>query len=124
MTIRRDQITSSGRVRIDSGSLRHVVAIERYVETQDDVGQPIKAWATFASVHAEVRQLTGRELFLAQERMSEANVMIVFRYLPGVDTTMRIRHQGEVYNILDVSDVDSRHVRIECTCQTGLIADE
>lgn len=117
-------INSSGRIRVDAGTLRHLVDIERYVETQDEVGQPIKDWATFATVHADVRQLTGREPFFAQERFAEANIMVISRYLAGVDTTMRIKWQGDVYNILDVSDVDGRKVRLEFICQTGLVEED
>lgn len=119
-------VNSSSRIRVDAGTLRHLVDIERYVETQDAVGQPIKDWSNFATVHADVRQLTGREPFMAQERFSEANIMVITRYVPGitgtnVNTTMRIVWQGDVYNILDVSDVDGRKTRLEFICQTGLI---
>lgn len=102
------------------GKLRHRVTIESYVETQDAAGQPIKEWETFARRWAGIYPLRGRDLFNAQEKFEGASVKIVMRYLPGLNSTMRIIHGETPYDILDIADVDMLHDTHECICQTGI----
>lgn len=107
-----------------AGSLRHLVRVEQYTETQDTAGQPIKGYTTFATVHASIDNITGQELFRVQEVFPAATARIKMRYLRGLDSRMRIVHGETYYNILDVDDVEERHIEHVCLCQTGFVAVE
>lgn len=109
---------------VNVGQLRHRVEVQSYAELQDTVGQPIKTWATYSLRWARLRDLRGRELFAAQEKFALAAVEITMRYFVGLNETMRILHKGKAYNILHVDDVEFRHIKYICLCETGLLPNE
>jgi|SRR5580765_7370785 len=107
-----------------AGALRHLVVIEQYVENQDTTGQPIRDYSVFASgVWAQISPRDGRELIAATERFAEISTQILIRYLPGVDTEMRVVHDGVYYNIVYIEDPDLRHKRLLLFCKSG-VSDE
>lgn len=85
---------------IASGKLRHKVALQRRVRTQDPVtGEITHEWQTVANVWASVEPLSAREFISAQAVQSKVSARIVIRYRPDVDAAMRIMHRGKMYNI-------------------------
>lgn len=108
---------------MQAGRLRHLVEIQNYTLTQDSAGDEIKDYAAFATLHAEIRTLRGRELYAAQQDYAEAEVRISCRYVAGVTEKMRVSHNGIYYDILNVDDVDLRHIDLVLLCKKGM-ADE
>ena len=83
-----------------AGCLRHHITIERRVETQDDDGDPVVTWETFAAnVPAEVMPMSAKELMAAQAMQSEQVARIKIRWMDGLDASMRITYDGKRYNI-------------------------
>ena len=104
-----------------AGQLRHLVTIQSYVENKDSTGQPIRSYSTFAdNVWARVSPLRGLEMNRANEKFAVATTEIEIRYLPGVEETMRVLHENTFYDIIDVLDVDMRHINMILTCKSGL----
>lgn len=102
---------------ISAGRLRHLVAIDRAVETQNAFGEPVITWSLFASVWARVEPLSGREYFAARQVSSEQMVKITARYLAGVTAKMRVTYGSNVYDIQDVIDVDKLGVEMQLMCK-------
>ena len=67
-----------------SGRLRHVVYIERPVETRDALGSVTTTWQRVATTRAEVRDLSGREFFAAAAVQSEVTTTVRMRAIYGV----------------------------------------
>ncbi len=66
-------------------------------------GSQVNTWALFASdVPAEVVPLSGREFIAAGAEQAGVVARVTIRRLEGVLPSMRIRHLGLVYNILQV----------------------
>lgn len=109
-----------------AGDLRHVVEIQGYTLTADEVKQFAGGSDAFAVVRASIRQLRGGELFAAQQEFATASVEIGIRYLEGVNAGMRVKHEDvrsgliTYYNILNVNDVDRRGFDMLLTCETGI----
>lgn len=97
--------------------LRHIVAIQWLaagVPQQLDNGEPNTAWVDFLPrVSASVEPLRGRELYAAQEHQADVDVRIRIRYREGIEPTMRVVHDGRVYDIRAVIDPDLRHRELE-----------
>ena len=114
---------------MNAGELRHVVEIQDYAVAQDSSGDDVKTWhsgsSAFATVHASIKQLRGRELLAAQTKFAEAQVEIGIRYLAGVNARMRVKHleTGLYFNILNVDDVELRHREMLLLCETGVSDD-
>ena len=79
-----------------AGQLRHLVTLEKYVESFSSVGTPVKTYHEFSKAWAEIRPLLSQEPFGEQEFHTEQTHRIKVRYQPGIEQTMRFKH-GERY---------------------------
>lgn len=99
-----------------AGSLRHLITIQRRQEYQDATGAVLWTWVPFATVHAAIRPLVGREYWGAAQVQSEITTEIRIRYLPGIHPKMRIVHSAErgSPSLIDYYDVEAvQHIREE-----------
>lgn len=103
-----------------AGKLRHRIIIQQKAPALDEYGGTVYEWSDYATVWAKKRPLRGRELMAAQAAQSETTVMFYTRYLSGINSTMRIVHDGEYYDIASVIDVDERHRELEISAKTGM----
>jgi len=77
-------------------------------------------WATLATLWGEVKPLTGRELSYANEVVADATHLVTTRYYPNVTAKMRFKYTDDrtgavrIFNIADPTDVEERHVKLEC----------
>lgn len=87
-----------------SGRLRHRVLIEQASHAQDIVtGADEVSWTTFlADVPAEVLTGPGREFDSADSKQSETAARITLRWFPGLEYTMRVVWEGNVYDITSI----------------------
>lgn len=82
-----------------AGALRHKVTIQSKTITTDGSGGPVETWADFATVHASIEQLSGREMIAAQAVNSETTGKIRIRYLAGVTADMRVVFGTRLFSI-------------------------
>jgi len=104
---------------MSAGKYKSVVTIQSKSESTDTYGGTVYNWNDFATVRAKVRPLRGRELVAAQAVQSETQVMFYVRYIPGVETYMRIVCDGKFYDITAIVDVDYQHRELEISAKTG-----
>lgn len=88
---------------MEAGKLRHRVAIQQKVPTQDpDSGEIINTWATvpgWDKVPAAIEPVSAKEFVAGQQVQSQVTTRITIRARPGVLPTMRILHGAKIYNI-------------------------
>lgn len=102
---------------MESGKLRERINIQSIAETRDAQGGFIDGWSTFSEVWAEVTPLNGNEVFYGDKVESIHDHAVKIRFLAGIDTTMRILHDGKTLNILNRKDVKDRHRMILLLCK-------
>ena len=90
-----------------AGNLRSQINIERYTESIDEYGQPIKTWQNIHTVRANVRQTTGKERFINAEKISTSTHIFKLRYLDAT-TLDRINYNGKYYDIMTTINVNER----------------
>ena len=100
-----------------AGQLDQRVTVERYTSTEDELGQPIEAWAPLFTCWAAVEPLTGREYLAAQAAVSEVTAKIRMRFRPWMTNTDRVIHNGTTYGIQSVIDVRSEHRELHLMCK-------
>lgn len=85
---------------ISAGRLRHRIDIQEPQSSQDPItGEIIHSWVTvWPAVPAAVEPLSVREFIAAQAVQSEISARITIRYRDGLLPTMRILHNGRIYN--------------------------
>ncbi len=72
------------------GKLRHRLEIQRYDETADAYGEPIKGYEHYADAFCSIRPLNGSEPFNEKQFHTEQTHKIVMRWMRGIESTMRL----------------------------------
>jgi len=83
-----------------AGTLRHRIAIQRRVETQDSVSGDITiSWENlYSSVPAAVHFLSAKEFIASRTTQAQIVARMTIRFLPNLTAEMRILYLGKVYN--------------------------
>lgn len=105
-----------------AGTLQHRITIQKRVTGEDEAGQPIDTWQTFAERSADVLPVKGREYVAATLAASLTTVRFLLRYLPGVDPSMRVLFRGDVYDIKAVLNEGTHDRMLTLVAEMG--ADE
>lgn len=104
-----------------AGALDQRLRIESRVDTVNSVGQAIPTWSVFAStIPAERNAIRGQEYFAAQQLTVQKAMMFRIRYLPGLNASMRIWFENEVWDIAAIVEGPGRHREMLVYCATGL----
>jgi SPP1 family predicted phage head-tail adaptor len=101
---------------IQAGELNQRVTVQAGTSVQDDAGQPIVTWATFAGpLPAKVESVAGGETIRGRQVVATATTLFTVRWLTGVTPKMRLSYEGRTLNILRAGDPygDRRELRIE-----------
>ncbi len=105
--------TDTREITIFAGAMRRRITVQKAAVVQDALGAPQKNWIDYAKLWAEIEPLSGRELSEAAQVYPESDTLIVTRYYPGIDQSMRILDQyGNQYDITNISDVGDRHIKL------------
>ena len=102
-----------------AGQLDQRVTVERYTSTEDELGQPIEAWAPLFTCWAAVEPLQGREYLAAAALVSEVSARIRMRYRPWMTSQDRVIHEGTTYGIESVIDVRSANRELHLMCKAS-----
>lgn len=104
---------------IHAGRLRHQVTLQSQDTAQDSYGDAVRSWVDLATVWAEVRPLSGRELWAAQQTQATTTHQVMTRYLAGVTSSCRVKYGSRVFAIDAVLNPDERNERLVLLCTEG-----
>ena len=99
------------------GKLRHRITLLNQVNDVNDYGASVQTWRTVATVWAEVRPLSGREYFSAQQVQSEVTTQIWLRYIDGIKPSMKVKFANREFEILSVLNIQERDVSLQLMCK-------
>ena len=100
-----------------AGDLDQRVTLQRREEGEDEAGQPYSGWVDVASYWAAVEPLRGREYLAAQAIATETTTRIRMRYVPGIDSAMRVQHGADTYGIDACIHVKSARQELQLMCK-------
>lgn len=86
-----------------SGTLRHSCTIER-LQRSNDPGQPTETWSTYKSAACGFKLLGGNENTRDGQQEATARAEFLFRYDAKMTAEMRIKFQGQTWNIEYIGD--------------------
>lgn len=97
--------------------LNRRIIVERLVDLQDEFGQPVQQWVEHCRLWADFMTLTGRgfmtqEFFSGGSEVSRPTASIRIRRRTDITPQMRIRYNGQIYEIRVVlpDTTDNRYV--------------
>lgn len=102
------------------GKLRHRITLLRQVNEVNDYGASTQTWKRVATVWANVRPLSGREYFSAQQVQSEVTTQIWLRHIEGIKPTMKVKFGKREFEILSVLNIQERDVSLQLMCKESV----
>ena len=105
-----------------AGKLRHRIDIQKKVQTQSSSGAIVDSWENvYKCVAAAIEPVSVKEMIASQSMQSQITTRITIRYQPGLDGTMRIVHNGRIYNPAGwLPDPDSGLNYVTAPCSEGV----
>lgn len=103
-----------------SGLLNKRVSLEARVITRDASGGTIETWQPVATVWAGIAPLSGREFVAAQSVQAGVTTRITIRWRAGIDASMRLVHEGLIYNVRAVLPDPTLRRHITLMCEQGV----
>jgi SPP1 family predicted phage head-tail adaptor len=100
-----------------AADLRQRVELQACVATRDIIGGLVETWTTTATVWAQVRQASGRELWRRQQMQATAAWTISLRYRAELTTKHRVVYDGRTFEVRAVTDPDERRRFLELACE-------
>ncbi len=94
---------------MEIASLNKRITIQELKLSINENGFEIEEWIDYKRVWAGVSNLHGREYFDAAAIQMENTVKFTIRYLPGIDTSMRIVFKEKFYNITSIDNIKYRN---------------
>jgi SPP1 family predicted phage head-tail adaptor len=93
--------------------LRHRIKLQKNTVQTDENGFETETWADFKELWAAVTNLHGREYFAAAAVQAENTVKFTIRYVPNIETAMRILFKGKQYDITFIDNIKYANKFIE-----------
>jgi SPP1 family predicted phage head-tail adaptor len=107
----------ASQTRIAAGRLRHRILIVQPTLAQDASGGTQEDQAnTFATVWASIEALSGRELYAAQQKVSQVTHKITIRWWPGVKANMNVQFEDREFQIESVENPDEQKKMLVLLC--------
>ena len=105
---------------VRAGEYRNYVTIQTVTTTQGSDGSSTESWATYISLWAKIKPLTGREYYSAQQTQAELTHNIFCRYTSGIVPNMRVLWGTRIFDIMEVVNVNERGEEIIMRCKERL----
>lgn len=103
------------------GALRQRVTLLQLVQRDGALGETLSSWSPVAVVWAQVKDLSGREWYEAQQLPEgDVSVEITIRFRAGLTRTMRIQHGAKTYDVIAVLDRDGQKKFLRLMCREVL----
>lgn len=104
-----------------AGVLRHRIDIESLQSTQTSDGIAQEAWLPWLENEpAEIVALSGREFIAAAAAQAGVTHRITVRERPGLLASMRIVHDGQLFNIRAILPDPTLRRHLTIMCESGV----
>ena len=96
-----------------AGRLNRRISIRKSTSSPDSYGGQIPTWSTVLNdAWAQVRPLSMREMWQADQVSSPIDTEFLLRYATGITPSMIVVYDGKEYNIHSVIDVGDKHTEL------------
>ena len=101
---------------IKSGDLRHPVKLLKPVTTIGEHNRRSTQYVEQTTVYAAKSDVSGREFYQAHAVNAEDIVTFTIRWRDDIDTTWRVQHGADTFNILEVNHLGYMrdYIRLKC----------
>lgn len=104
-------------IEIRIGDLRHRLALEEVVRTDDGAGGADETWVLVEELWAGIRPIGGQERDVSDQLAGRVTHEIWVRYRAGVKPEMRFRAGARLFEIRAVIDTAERRRFLKCLAE-------
>jgi len=103
---------------MQAGRLRHRIAIQKQVTTQNEYGEATKSFVdAYTSISASIDPINGKEFFSGDKYNSEVSHKVTIRYKSGVLPKMRVEFGSRHFDIKYITNFEERNIFLELACK-------
>ncbi|HGO5397577.1 TPA: phage head closure protein [Klebsiella oxytoca] len=109
---------------MQAGRLRERVTIQNPITSRTPSGQVVESWENGATIRAEVRGISGRELLSSGAETAEATIRLWVRYRRDITAASRFAvlsgpFKDAVLNVIGRPIPDAKRTMLEILCKEG-----
>lgn len=98
---------------LDAGRMDRRITLRNATVAINAKGEAIETYSDLATVWAEVRDPTGREVFASEQRAAQIDRVFVIRWRTGVTNLTRIVYDdgalgSQTYDVVEVAEIGRR----------------
>jgi SPP1 family predicted phage head-tail adaptor len=104
---------------MSAGNRPHRIVLQSPGGVTDSVGERTTVWTDAATVYAEIRGLTAREMMAAGQRQATTSHVITFPFganVAAVIAAWRVKYGTRIFTIEGVLNVDEARKTIQLFC--------
>ena len=106
---------------MNPGALRHLVTIQKQVETKNAYGEAEVSWANVAeNVWSRIMPLRGKEYFAAKQVNADIEARVIMRHRTDITTKMRLLHGTDEYYVSSIINEDERDRFLQLMCTRSI----
>lgn len=102
---------------VEIGTLKHRITLQKPVTIVNPNGFEVETWENYKTLWAAASNLHGREYYAAAAVQAENTVKFTIRYLPDINTSMRILFRDKQYNIIAIDNIKYQNRYLEIKAQ-------
>ena len=102
------------------GQLRHQITLQGQGTTRDSGGGISSGWSTIASVYADIKPKSGKEVYAQGKLVGSVSHEITVRYRTDITNSSRISFDSKLFNIRAIINVDERDRFLKLLCEQGV----
>ncbi len=103
--------------------LKKRIEIEQPTETIGEAGEFTVTWQNFTTLWAEItpsRGARGKEIFSENQLQDTNTHHIIIRYISGINTNMRVKFKGRLFNIRAIINPYEENEMLELFVEEGV----
>ncbi|MED4206591.1 phage head closure protein [Neobacillus mesonae] len=102
---------------MNPGKLNKRIALLEQSAAPNSYGEVEDTWNEVVSMWANVRTLTGRALYQANQVHAEVTVKVIVRYRRDILENMRLRYGNRILEIVTVVNMNEENRFLEFSCK-------
>lgn len=109
------------------GPMRDRVTVSNSVTTRAASGQPIETWTDGATIWAEVKGISGRELVASGVEKAESTIRVWTRFRRDISAASRLivltgPYKGLTLDVVGPPIPGEKGTRLEILCKQGMVS--
>lgn len=88
------------------GDLKRLITLQSPTSYTDELGQPVRSWATYGTAWAQIQPMAGNEALYGLQLKGIETHSVLVRWVDGLLPSHRLLYDGRIFNIVSIRNLD------------------